>query len=60
MYIFFRDTTYKEEIVVGNNASLSSYRSDYYPIVLIHGYMQNYSNTYPQRTKDGNLKIFTS
>ncbi|ODN04003.1 Pancreatic triacylglycerol lipase [Orchesella cincta] len=48
---------YKEEIVVGNNVSLSSYNPNYYPILLIHGYMQNFTNRYPQRTKDAYLRM---
>jgi hypothetical protein len=51
--LFDRDTNYMEEIVVGNNASLSRYRKEKYPIILIHGYLQNHTNLYPQRTKEG-------
>ncbi|XP_021948084.1 pancreatic triacylglycerol lipase isoform X2 [Folsomia candida] len=55
IYPNFRNPLYHEEIVVGNNASLSSYRADFNPIILIQDYMQNFSIVYPHRTKDAYL-----
>lgn len=50
-----RNLEYAQEIVPGDSKSLltSKYNKWHFPVILIHGYGQNYSTSFPQLTKDG-------
>ncbi|CAL8110506.1 unnamed protein product [Orchesella dallaii] len=49
---------YTQEIVPGDSKSLltSKYNKWHFPLILIHGFGQNYSTSFPQLTKDALLK----
>ncbi|ODN02431.1 Pancreatic triacylglycerol lipase [Orchesella cincta] len=49
---------YTQEIIPGDSKSLltSKYNKWHFPVILIHGYGQNYSTSFPQLTKDAFLK----